>query len=82
MCCKAIMISKTQPYLASTRSRHQRLDGDCALSLGTPVASRNGHIEHTIRPHGSGSRRTSTGEPDLPFLRLTRMGSCRTGGPF
>ena len=49
---KAIMISKPQSYLASKRSRHQRSDGDCALSLGTPVASRNGHVGHTIWPHG------------------------------
>jgi hypothetical protein len=47
---KAIMISKPQSYLASKRSRHQRSDGDCALSLGSPVASRNGHVGRTVRP--------------------------------
>src|ERR1700722_8907810 len=78
VCFKAIMISKPRSYLASKRSRHQRSDDDCALSLSTPVASRNGHVGHTARPHGFGSRRTATGEPDPPSLRLTRMGSCRT----
>src|ERR1700722_17506164 len=72
------MISKPHSYLASKRSRHQRSDGDCALSLSTPVASRNGQVGHTARPHGSGSRRTSTGEPDPPSLRLTRLGTRRT----
>src|ERR1700733_13374155 len=58
------------------RPINQRSDGDCALSLSTPVASRNGHVGHTARPYGSGSRRTATGAPDPPSLRLTRMGSC------
>jgi hypothetical protein len=48
MSFKAIMISKPQSYLASKRSRHQRSDGDCTLSLGTPVASRNGHVGTTL----------------------------------
>jgi hypothetical protein len=52
VCFKAVMISKPQSYLASKRSRHQRSDGDCALSLGTPVASISGHVSHTIWPHG------------------------------
>jgi hypothetical protein len=60
------------------RPINQRSDGDCALSLSTPVASRNGHVGHTARPYGSGSRRTATGAPDPPSLRLTRRGSCRT----
>jgi hypothetical protein len=77
VCFKAIMISKPQSYLSSKRSRHQRSDGDCALSLGTPVASTNGHVGHTVRPYGSGSRRTATGEPDRlridSDMRLSRV---------
>jgi len=37
---KSIMVTKPQVCLASKRSRHQRSDGDCALSLGISVASR------------------------------------------
>ena len=37
---KSIMVTKPQVCLTSKRSRHQRSDGDCALSLGTSVASR------------------------------------------
>jgi hypothetical protein len=66
---KAIMISKPQSYLASKRSRHQRSDGDCALSVGTPVASRNGHLGHAIWPQGSGSRQAAAGQPPDLYRR-------------
>jgi hypothetical protein len=46
------MVTKPQMWLASKRSRHQRSDGDCALSLGTSVASRKRSGRHTINPHG------------------------------
>src|SRR3984885_13106717 len=81
VCFKAIMISKPQSYLASKRSRHQRSDGDCTLSLGTPVASRNGHVGHNVRPDGSGSRLAAAG-PLLELVRLLVRSILLASGPF
>jgi hypothetical protein len=59
------VVSKRQMCLTSKRSRHQRSNGDCALRLGTPVPSRQRLMGYTIRPHGAGSRRTTTGSTTL-----------------
>ena len=75
VCFRSVMLTKPQVFLGSTRSRHQRSDGDCVLRLGTPVASTRSQMRHTIRP---------LGQSPLPgariglLLRLTPMGNRRT----
>jgi hypothetical protein len=41
-------IARTRSLPSPVGSRHQRSDGDCALSLRTLFASRNGHVGHTV----------------------------------
>jgi hypothetical protein len=64
--------------LGSTRSRHPSVDGDCVLRLSTSAASISSMaLKHTVRPYGSGSRPTATGEPDRlridSDMRLSRV---------
>jgi hypothetical protein len=73
---KSNVVSKPQACPASKLSRHQRSDGDCALSPG--LTNRFGNMIEPDTSRGLTDSRRYRGGGARLLLMLTRMGSRRT----